>query len=180
MKIIYLLLIYVITQSTAFAVDSYKGLSPISSSCSDATKVFKNELCGQSESKHIVEGDNIIIRYSKTMCETAWGKQWNVKSGVILSIERQLKKPILMTDLQVNWLNLEKSDISTDINEIIYWDRKNGIGYFTSSKSISTIYYFPAEKMNKYQCKKRIKNSVKNDPILLPNSKSSIKLKMSF
>jgi hypothetical protein len=164
MKVIYFLLIYAIAQNAVLAVSNYKGLSPISSSCSDAAKVFKNEVCGQKQSKHIVDGDNIIITYSKTRCETAWGKKWNVKSGVILSIERQLKKSIPIIDLQVNLLDLEKGDISSDINEIIYWDRKNGIAYFTSSNLVSTIYYFPSEKMNKYQCNETIKTCVINDP----------------
>ena len=119
----------------------WRGLRPMHSNCDDVKRVLGVTTCKPPDGEYDMGTERVKIVFSSVKCDRAWQKNWNVPTGTVLSIERHFRKPIPLSEFDVDLSKFGR--ISTDSDLLIYSGAEEGIEMWVVGNEIRDLYYEP-------------------------------------
>lgn len=129
---------------------------PMHSSCNDVSRLLELVTCEKSHEVYDLKDEKIFVDYTTELCQRAYGIEWDVPRGTVLSVIRIPKISLLLSSLSID---LSKCDVSpgmTDVkNTITYSCEALGVSISARKNYIYQIMYVPTSEDFDLQGKKR-------------------------
>jgi hypothetical protein len=147
----------------------YRGIVPLHSTCEDVKRILGVTTCEPTNEFYEFEDESVGVTFSKSSCEVAYHKAWNVPPGTVLDVKRILKKRFQLSALRIDFTKYKKISLNDDINTIVYENQDEGISYWTISGDVTSIHYFPSPKDEPLLCPIQPEPETRKNKIDLPS-----------
>jgi len=126
-----------------------KNIVPMRSTCEDVKRIVKVDTCNRELEFYNLPDERIEISYSTEDCPKAYLKYWDVPKGIVLSVIRTPKKPILLNELSLDFKDCEKFKYNNDLQQIGYYCKETGTTYNFIDNYLSYVTYTPTAEDTK-------------------------------
>lgn len=147
----------------------YRNIVPLRSGCADVKRILGVARCDYPTSKYEFEDQTLRVTFSTMRCDKAGGKAWNVPRETVLAIERTFRKPVLLSDSDIDLSNYKEAGRASDIDEAYYLNEQDGTSLLVVEKGIRSIYYSPTGTTKHLICRSS-GNSTNNKSEFVPLS----------
>jgi hypothetical protein len=129
----------------------WRGIRPLHSTCDDIKRILNVTTCEPGDNTYDLGDERILVTFSKTRCDKAWQKFWNVPPLTVMSIERSLRKLIPLGDFHIDENKYEK--VFTDFtDQVMLTSKDEGIQFSVIKGEVNRITYTPTPKDDYLLC----------------------------
>lgn len=147
----------------------YRNIVPLRSGCADVKRILRVARCDYPTSKYEFEDETLRVTFSTMRCDKAWGRAWNVPRGTVLGIERIFRKPVLLSDSDIDLSKYKEAGRASDIDEAYYLNEDDGTSLLVVENGIRSIDYSPTGTSKRLLCRAS-RNSATNKSKFVPLS----------
>ena len=131
------------------------NIHPMQSNCNDVSHLLDRPTCKTSHEVYVLKDETIYVDYSTELCQRAYGIEWDVPLGTVLSVIRIPKVPVLLSSLSIDLSGCDVSPAMTDVKDTLrYTCEAFGMSISAQKNYIYEIIYVPTSKDFDLQCKK--------------------------
>jgi hypothetical protein len=145
MRITLLAVLLLLVSSSIVDAQEWRGIVILKSNCEDVKRFLGVDKCSYPESTYKLPEETVIVTFESCPCPTLCSQShggWNVPSGTVGSIIRQLRKPLPVADFNVENGKWKINTIDFD-GQVIYNNQEQGVRLSAIQNMVESITYYP-------------------------------------
>jgi hypothetical protein len=145
---LFLLLIF----STSNQPNSWRGISPLRSTCEDVKKILQVESCPLPQASYTVPGFRVMIEFSNDDCGKS-PRAWRVPKGTVLSLVVSPEHTMTVSQLGLDLSKFKKRDSEEIVGVEQYDNNEEGISVETFQGYVMNLFLSPRKGDDSLLCK---------------------------
>ena len=163
MKVLLLIVMSVAAFSSPAFAQSWHGIEPIRSTCSDVERILGVAACDKKSVNSVFKDNAVTIVFAKDDCDERWPyEEYGVPSGTVTDIVviPRYPKRLMITGLAVDISTFEAVPVPDQLGMIEYSSIQLGMKFTASRQGeVLDVKYFPASIYDHLRCISQTSNN---------------------
>ena len=131
--------------------NSWRGLTPLHSTCADVKKALGVKSCTAPISVYTLSDFRVMVEFANETCDSE-PRAWRVSRGTVTAITISPQKEMLPSEVGLNLSKYQRREDDEIVGVVHYENREEGVTAFLYRGFVQTLYLYPRQSEQRLRC----------------------------